>query len=1579
MNAGSQPDFAGLRADLRGIIGQVVGTDITEIDDEAPLMDYLTSSLSLLAGVRLVYDRFGVLVPIRLLLEGAVSLKMLSAFIDQALQAQDKALHEAPRPTEDADAGPGIALLPSQRHVGFLMRYSDGASAAYNESLAIRLEGPMNTLALQVAIQAVIERYEAARAVLSPSDDALFLVGQPFDLTFTQSTPAEIDKCVAALAAEPFLAGARMLRAHLVRACETGHVLLLVSHAVIADREALKAMAEDVAEFHNAFVLSKEPHALPPAVQLTAYMAWRSDAAAKRAAADLAYWQNAFSTGAPLLHLPCDRQRPSIKSYAGARVSVTLKEALCVRLLGRPDLDPSAILFGAYTAFLHRISGQDDIVVGVRSTAIIAEGQKRTTGPTHEMLPVQSAYDPQSGFADHVRLGAARLAKADEHRWLSLAELIRLVNVPRDQSRSALFSAGFRMEYDDQPRPFENLSASFITIPAAAARYDIELIPVCASGSIQLLCDFSTDLFDSDTILRWLDGLAALLLAGLIDDERPCGLLPVMQEEELRTLVEEWNATERPYPPEETLYDLISDQARRSAERTALCFGGETLTYSGLMDRVAHLAARLTGAGLRKGGRVAILLDRSPDLVAGMLAVWRAGGAYVPIDPDLPEQRIGFMLADAGVAGVLTSRALAGRTGAASQAFRIFVEDTKAHPPQPPAGAAPGMREDSAYVIYTSGSTGQPKGVEIRHGALLNCILGTRELIGFNADDRLLALTTPSFDISTVELFVPLVAGGVLELGEDYLLADGARLAARIDRCKPSFVQATPSSWKAVLAAGWNGDPNLRMAVAGEAVTRGVAEQLLSKGGKLFNLYGPTETTVYVTGCEIKSDPGQPIRIGRALPNTRLYILDGRLQPVPVGVTGQLYIGGDGLARGYVGRPELTRERFVPNPFRPGELLYQTGDLARYLVGGDIVWLGRIDNQVKIHGYRVELEEIEAALRSIEDVHDAVATTWLDASGEKQLVAHIIAKAHSASAARLRDRLRDVLPAALIPPYILFRDRFPLTASGKIDRGALPPPEPGRRLARADAGPATPTERLLSEVWAKLLGVAAEGIGRDDDFLDLGGHSLLLSRLMADMRRLFGVTFSLRAFFEASSLKGLAALIDEARRSPPAQPDPCQPMPTIQSGWGKERMAFLHREAELPSNIAAARGLTFQAPAEIKNVFLTGATGFLGGYILNELLRGSGADIHCLVRAKKGLAAKARIEQQLRDYALWQDDERWRLDWDARVHVVSGDIILPRLGLADRMYESLARETDCIIHSAAHVNFIYPYEALKATNVLGLHEVIRFALHARLKPMHYISTAAIWPMGSEQTFFESDPLEHGKLLNLGYDEAKWVSEKCIVNAAERGLMSARYRPGEIGGDSKTGRCVLNHFLLASLKGFLQFGAMPLIDTRIDVAPVDYVAKAIVHLAVRGNPLSGAYHLTNPRSWHMSKALDHLRDLGYQFDEVRFDELRRALLGSDDFSENALFPYQTILENMEERSLQLPNYDCEQTLRELEGSGITCPPADAVLFETYFRYLRDIDFLPAPTRKPYATAGRLGSGGAFAEWSLRAASAGSPAS
>ena len=1557
IDSNNRPDISQIREELRQIIIEAFGGDVPAIPDDVPILDLGIGSLALVEGMRRVYDDFGVLVSIRRVIEGQVTLGGLALYIEQELSTQGSMKKNAQPATPQWTRERKVPLASSQQHLAFLSRYSSEAAAASNEALVVRLTGALDGPALQAAIQEVGVRYEALRTAISPDKDTLIVgAGAQLELVVSPVPGEQLDQRLAEIVARPFETGKRLFRAELLRLSETQHTLALVGHALVLDREALTLVLEDVAELYSLFSRDEEAGPTALAIQWTDYLALDDTPEAREARRRAeAYWEEVYASGLPRLELPGDRPRPPIKKYAGDRLALQLEAGLDKRLrawAAAQGVRPDVGLFAAFTAFLHRLSDQADLVVGVESEPLYREVGARAVAPTRNMLPLSSKFDPAASFRDHVQAQTQSLAAVNAHRHVSLAEMIQLLRPARDQSRSALFTVGFRAWEQATAPTFEALETAYDVPPGAGARYDLELMAVASESGTLLVCDYSTELFEVDTISRWLRGTLALLEAGLTDPAQSCGMLPIMPAEEQDTLLLEWNKTEKPYPRERTVLDLIWDQARERSAQTAVLFGETSLSYRQLHERVDSLAAALQAQGVKKGDRVGLLLQRSLDLIPSILAVWQVGGLYVPLDAGFPKKRLAFMRADADIRIVITNRGLVGLLDEEPTPTPLFVDEVDRGARYASVGDPRPDLSESAMILFTSGSTGKPKGVEIRHRALLNCLLATKDYLGFDSTSSMLALTTISFDISTNELLMPLISGGCVDLGEDGLVADGIELAERLASRRPSHVQATPSTWKTVLAAGWKGSDDICLMSSGEALSRDLAEQLLGRSRVLWNLYGPTETTVYSSAYRVESAPEEPMRIGRPLPNTQMYILDGQHQPMPVGAVGELYIGGESLAVGYWQRPELTAERFVANPFRPGERMYRTGDLARYLPDRNILCLGRVDDQVKVHGVRVELGEVESALRSLDGVRDAVVVSWSDPRGDTQLVGHVIVEDQAAlTAPRLRQSLREHLPEVMIPPYFMFSEAFPLTANGKVHRASLPSPDTNRQASTEAVveAPATPTEKVLAEAWATVLSIDTSPIGRDSDFMDLGGHSLLMTQLMLEVHKSFQVSFNMREFFGASTLRKFAALIDERRAQPAAKRNgrPAAPRVTQTADWARQRMAFLQREAQLPLYIAPGRGLTFQPREEKRAVFLTGATGFLGTYIVAEILRTTEAHLYCLVRPRRGENSRERIEKQMRHYDVWGGDEQWQSAWDGRMHVVEGDVTLPRMGLPDAVYETLARDVDAILNGAAHVNFIYPYEALRATNVLGLHEIIQFAFHSRIKPVHHLSTAAIWPMGAQGTYYEKDSIEHNGRLNLGYDEAKWVGERCLLYAAERGLPVARYRPGEVGGDSVTGHCVTDHFLIASVKGFLQLGVMPALDIEVDVAPVDYVARAIVYLALRRSPVGHAFHLTNPYSRPISEPLAYLRGLGYQFQELPFEQLRDRLLSSPGFSTNALFAYQAALQEMDNLSLKIPIYDTRETLRELEGSGIACPPADGNLFATYLRYLQGIGFIPQP--------------------------------
>lgn len=1551
-----EPDLASIGAELRQIIGDVVGADLSEVDDDASLLDYVASSLALVESIRRVSERFGIVVSIRRLLEGQATVSGLAASVDQALkgQAADTALGTAPQRVKPRHkASREVALAPWQHNVAFLTRYSAGAAAAYNECSVVRLEGRLDESALCSAIRAVGGRHEAVDSALNPDSNTLTIGHDALTLAIAHCPSGQLKERLAEIVARPFEPGDRLFRAALLQISVTERVLALTGHSLVLDADALAVVTRDIASLYSTFASGGNLCPAPALTQWTEYknrrMA-RTDATAQSTAAE--HWRAILGSNALRLELPTDHSRPPVKTYAGARLMFPLGADLEKRLKTWCEdrgIGTAETVFTACAGVLHRLTGQQDVLIGVETAPIHVHQMQAVVAATREVLPCRSIFDTQRTFADDVRENAALLSKIRNLGDLSLSELIQASELPRDQSRSAVFAVAFRSRVQEPAPDFYGIRTVSVPEPRAGARYDIDVTFVTNSTGAALFCDYSTELFEADTVSRWMVGMIEYLTAGLANDSERCGLLPIVTTVDRHKLLNLWNATQMP-SGYRTVLDLISEHVEACPNHIAVRAAGNEITYAQLFARSAEIGALLDAQGVTPGDSVAVMMPRSTDIIAAIIAIWRARARYVPCDTTFPEKRLGFMLADAEVRTVITTREFAWIVENNSNSNALCLDEARFSTGCCSLTARNALASDTAYIMYTSGSTGQPKGVEILHSSLVNCLLAVRRLLKFTDTDSLLAITTVSFDISMVELFLPLVTGGVLEVGEEGLAADGIALVERIATSKPSYVQATPSTWKLVLAAGWKGDPDILVGTTGEAVSRELAEELLTRARALWNLYGPTETTVYSAAHQIKSAPGEPVHIGRPIANTQLYVLDDQLQLVPFGVTGELYIGGAGVARGYWKRPKLTEQRFIPNPFSDGGRLYRTGDLARYLPDGDIVCLGRVDDQVKIHGVRIETGEVEAALCAVPGVRDAVAVSYTDKYGDKQLVAHVIAdESAGLTAADIRIQLRERLPETMIPLHIVFSGPFHMLSNGKIDRSRLPAPElSSDRPKDSASAPATRTERLLASVWSGILGIETARINRDDDFMELGGHSLLMTRLMVDVRRLFHVGFGMREFFGASTLKKFAALVDANRRN--------QDSATTQRvvggandsmEWGRQRMAFLQREAELPQHIAPARGQRFEFEGEPRCALLTGATGFLGAYIVSEILGTTNAHLHCLVRPRSGADGKERIQEQLRSYELWKSDEHWQTAWNERLDILDGDILLPRLGMSDTAYESLARDVDCIIHSAAHVNFIYPYEALRAANVLGVHEVIRFAFYRRIKPVHYLSTAAIWPMGARQTFYERDSIDHERLLNLGYDEAKWVAERCLLHAADRGLPVARYRPGEVGGDSKTGRCVLSHFIIGALKGFLQFGAFPAIDAFVDMTPVDYVAKAVVHLAFRRDPLGRAFHLTNPQRCHLKDTLAFLRSLGYEFKELPYDELRSALLYDEEFATNALFPYHAALESMDEMSLVLPDYDCSQAVRELAGSGIVCAPLDKQLMGCYMRYLRGIGYIPEP--------------------------------
>lgn len=787
--------------------------------------------------------------------------------------------------------------------------------------------------------------------------------------------------------------------------------------------------------------------------------------------------------GAPALaDLPTDRPRPARPSRA---------EAACTRPAPRTDS-----LVAAVCALLHRYTGQDDVLVALA--------------------------DGETGTAAVVRSRAA-----DDPSWREIAAAVAAdVAAARNEPPVPIDAIAPAARGADAELPGVHVAIGAGARPSDG--FDLALVP-CADGA-SIEWRWASDVLDPDTVQRMAAHLDRLTAAVATDPDIALSRIPLLSADERRRLIVEWNATTVPFSDGVCLHDLVLATAAHTADATAaIGEDGSELPYAELASRAHQLARYLGTIGVERGALVGVHLERSLDMLVALLAVLEAGAAYVPLDPSFPPDRLALMVEDSGLTTLVTHRALAHALPVPNHVRRVVVDGDDAGA----IAATPAIRpdvtvdaRDLAYVIYTSGSTGRPKGVMLEHRSVVNFLESMAREPGLAATDRLLAVTTLSFDIAGLELWLPLLVGGTVVIASRATAADPQALAAALIEHRISVMQATPATWRMLVEAGWPGDPALRVLCGGEALPAALAGALVERAGEVWNLYGPTETTIWSTVQRVV--PGAPVSIGGPIANTTLYVLDPAMEPVPIGVAGELYIGGDGLARGYHGRPDLTTERFVDDPFdhAPGARLYRTGDLVRYRPDGRIEFLGRIDQQVKVRGFRIELGEIETVLGRNVAVEEAVVITRDDPHGDTRLVAYVTTTAtHGAlTASALRRSVQDVLPHYMVPSVVVFLDGMPRTPNGKTDRTTMP--EPDWSLIGRDVPYVAPRDELearMAALWERQIG--RDGIGVDDDFFELGVESIVAARLFATIEREFGVELPIGTVFANPTVAQLAALV----------------------------------------------------------------------------------------------------------------------------------------------------------------------------------------------------------------------------------------------------------------------------------------------------------------------------------------------------------------------------------------------------------------------------------------------------------------------
>lgn len=1463
--------------------------------------------------------------------------------------------------------GTRVPLSPMQEGMWFLDRLQPG-NPAYVLNQAVRITGRLDLAALQSALDEVVAAHDALRTtfverdgeveqvVLPAADPSARCVLAVEDLTAVAPAGREAAVAVAVHreSETPFdLSRAPLVRVRVGRLAADEHLVVVSLHHIIADEQSLGIVLTGLLDGHRRRLSGVAAPPAPPAAQFPDYVLWQQDRSAGTAADELRrFWADRLAGSSGLLDLPTDRPRPAVQTFPGRTHGFDIGDDLVASLdaLGRrTGCTRFMILLTGLQVLLARLGDTDDVCVASPVTLRADAEQQRMVGLLVNSLPLRTDLSGDPTLAEALTRVRATCVESLAHAALPFERIVETVRLPRDASRNPLFQVMLVLNQAGVAGPRAGLAVRPVPVRRETSRLDLTVAVHESPAGLGGLVDYNTDLFDQVTIDRFVDRFRSVLSALAARSHVRLSAVELTGPAERHDLAA-WNATDRAYPDGVGLHDLVGARAAADPDAPALLDvspDGPTrpvLTYGQLDAGADRLAAHLRRVGVGPDQPVGLALAAGHAAVTGLLAILKAGAGYLPLDPTHPPARLRALLAAAGTTVCLTDSDLAATLAGAPDeggdrpyAGRLLAVDADGQPVDAggagdpsPVEPRPVHPDQLAYVIHTSGSTGTPKGVMVSHRTAVNLALAFADLHGIAPGDRLLMLPPLSFDASVGDILPALVSGATLVVHRQPAAITGAGLTALCREHGLTLVDTAAPLW-----ARWVGDlaaltgvvdvgPLRAMMVGGEAVDLETVRRwagLTAGRVTLHNHYGPTEATVCATTyatVDAGELPGLTrLPIGRPVPNVRVHVLDAHQRPVPIGLGGEVYVGGTAPARGYLGNPAETAARFVPDPYGPpGARLYRTGDLARHRADGTLEFLGRTDQQVKIRGHRIEIGEVEAACATLPGVRRTAVVVDHAPAGPR-LVAYLVGDDTTPDGPAARIALRRRMPEHLVPASFVRVPDLPTNRHGKLDLAALP--RPGETGRPAHEAPATPTEKTLADIWAELLDTGP--VGRHDNFFDLGGHSLLAATVATRIRAVLGVELPLRELFSTADLAGLAAVLDGGA-------------PTSRGGGD-----LLRAEARLPEDLSVPPGTPVSPP---RTVLCTGATGFLGAYLLADWLAASTATMHCLVRADTPVAAVNRVRANLHRYGLW------RPEYADRVVGVPGDLGAPRLGLTGVAFAELGERLDAIVHNGGVVNFVQPYPVLRPANVGGTWEVLRLATAGGPSAVHFVSTLGVFvtPSRTGTLVREGDVPDECDGLHDGYNASKWVADALVRAARERGLPVSVHRPARITGDAGSGVGNTDDFFSRLLKTCVQLGAVPEIDDPADLAPVDYVGAGIGHLTRTGS--TGDHHYYNNRTISYPALAAALASFGYPVTVVAYPRWRAALLDRPDA---ALAHFAPLL-GADTPVRTQPDFDCAGTEAVLAAAGVTCPAADERMVHTYLAAFVAAGFLDPPPGRPH---------------------------
>ena len=1048
------------------------------------------------------------------------------------------------------------AATEAQLEVWLSSKHCDEANCSYNEISSLIIRGDLDLAKLKQAVDQVVQRHAILRSTFS-EDGLEVTVHEKMDFDFesfdwTLEDPADVleleRQVVSKLAKTPFDLEAGPLLRVVVQAIEpTHHKLTFAAHHAVLDGWSLAIFCKDLGHFYDKLCGVDLP-ALPPVNHYEDYTtAMETYFASEQGQADEAFWVNQYSDSIPVLDLPIEHRRPKLRRYGAERydheLSVDLVES--VRKIGaKQGCSLFNVMLAAFNAFLARLSGDDDFCVGIPTAGQAAMDQPELIGHCVNTLPLRTQVDTAKTFQDYMKQVRTELLDSLEHQRYSYGTLLRKLAPPRDSSRAPMVSVSFNVDpvIDMNESGFAGLDVDVSIEPRSFENFEWAVNGVIQKDkSIELQVQYNTDLFSNSSMKFYLDGFSEFLRAIASSPEATINQLPMMSVRQRQQVIADWNETKMDYPLDAVLSSEFSRQAEATPEKVAVKFKDVSLTYAEVETQSNQIARFLQSKGVKPGDLVGICVERSERMLVYLYGILKASAGYVPLDPAYPSDRLQYMCDHSKLKLIVTEDDLKERVSEFNKP-QIDIDSFQSEISKLDASNVKSQSTptDICYVIYTSGSTGEPKGVQIPHGAVVNFLYAMRETPGFTADESVLAVTTLSFDIAVLELYLPTIFGGSVVIMDTYGAVNGEQLSEALDAHDISLLQATPGTWRLMIQSGWKGKSDLKVLCGGEPMPNDLVQPLLDRCGELWNMYGPTETTVWSAAFQIKSAEAQ-ILIGKPIGNTQIYILGPDGQEVPVGAEGEVFIGGAGVTLGYRNRQDLTDERFVENPYRNpftsyiSDRLYKTGDLARYQFDGNLQFLRRNDKQVKVRGFRIELGEIEQNIETHAAVQQNVVIVREDTPGDHRLVAYFVARPNqTVSGNQLREHLRKSVPYYMLPQHFVMLDAMPQTNNGKIDYNSLPAPRAEAVAAENEnenvndsdqSDPTSQAELFMVDLWETVLEI--DDVSLHDTFFDVGGHSLLAMKVISEVKDKTEVKLSPQDFL-VCTLQQLAEKLDES-------------------------------------------------------------------------------------------------------------------------------------------------------------------------------------------------------------------------------------------------------------------------------------------------------------------------------------------------------------------------------------------------------------------------------------------------------------------